>query len=77
VLPGDVSASQRYWEEDIIEPEVEVSKAGTITVPSITGLGYAVRAKRFEQLTVRKESFRTSDIHVSSVGRSQSFIANL
>lgn len=25
VLPGDVSASQRYWEEDIIDPEVEVT----------------------------------------------------
>src|SRR5262249_7722181 len=33
VLPGDVSASQRYWDEDIIEPEVEVTPQGTITVP--------------------------------------------
>jgi O-succinylbenzoate synthase len=65
VLPGDVSASQRYWEEDIIEPEVEVSSAGTITVPSVPGLGYAVRTKRVEQLTVRKEIVRTSDAQVS------------
>jgi o-succinylbenzoate synthase len=65
VLPGDVSASQRYWEEDIIEPEVEVSKTGTITVPSVPGLGYTVRTKRVEQLTVRKEVFRTSDAQVS------------
>jgi O-succinylbenzoate synthase len=65
VLPGDVSASQRYWEEDIIDPEVEVSKAGTILVPSAAGLGYTVRTKRVEQLTVRKEIFRTRDVQVS------------
>src|SRR5678810_1413072 len=32
-LPGDVSASARYWEEDIIEPAVTVSSSGTITPP--------------------------------------------
>ena len=58
VLPGDVSASQRYWDEDIIEPEVEVSPRGTIRVPTSPGLGYAVRRKRIEQLTVRSETFR-------------------
>jgi o-succinylbenzoate synthase len=58
VLPGDVSASQRYWDEDIIEPEVEVSARGTIRVPTAAGLGYAVRRKRVEQLTVRSETFR-------------------
>jgi O-succinylbenzoate synthase len=31
-LPGDVSASARYWEEDIIEPPVTVSARGTISV---------------------------------------------
>jgi type IV secretory pathway VirB2 component (pilin) len=38
-LPGDVSASQRYWEQDIIEPEVEVSSRGTIQVPQSPELG--------------------------------------
>src|SRR5664279_1224257 len=33
-LPGDVSASARYWHEDIIHPEVLVSPQGTITVPT-------------------------------------------
>jgi O-succinylbenzoate synthase len=28
-LPGDVSASKRYWKEDLIEPEVEVNRQGT------------------------------------------------
>ena len=58
VLPGDVSASQRYWDEDVIEPEVEVSARGTIGVPTNPGLGYAVRRKRVEQLTVRSETLR-------------------
>jgi O-succinylbenzoate synthase len=54
-LPGDVSASQRYWDEDIIEPEVEVSSEGTIHVPESPGLGYAVRRNKVEGLTVRRE----------------------
>jgi len=60
VLPGDVSASKRYWEEDIIEPEVTVSPAGTIRVPTEKGLGFQVRTKRIEQLTVRQESWQAS-----------------
>jgi o-succinylbenzoate synthase len=67
VLPGDVSASQRYWEEDIIEPEVQVSKTGTITIPAAPGLGYSVRTKRVEQLSVRKEIFPVSNAQVSVV----------
>jgi O-succinylbenzoate synthase len=65
VLPGDVSASQRYWQEDIIEPEVEVTPAGTIRVPTAPGLGYAVRTKRVEELTVRTEIFRSTNAQVS------------
>ncbi|MDP9339499.1 MAG: o-succinylbenzoate synthase, partial [Acidobacteriota bacterium] len=67
VLPGDVSASQRYWDEDIIDPEVEVSKTGTIAIPSAPGLGYSVRTRRVEQLTLRKEIFRVSSAQVSVV----------
>lgn len=56
-LPGDVSASSRYWQEDIIEPLVEVSSNGEIAVPQIPGRGYAVKRDRVEQLTVRSERF--------------------
>ncbi len=55
-LPGDVSASKRYWSEDIIDPEVTVSAQGTIRVPQSVGLGYAPNLQRIEKLTVRKES---------------------
>ncbi len=53
-LPGDVSASKRYWKEDIIEPEVEVTPRGTIVVPDAPGRGYGLRADLIEELTVRK-----------------------
>ena len=56
-LPGDVSASQRYWDEDIIEPAVEVSSKGTIRVPTTPGLGYSVRRDRVEKITVRRNDW--------------------
>ncbi len=58
-LPGDVSASNRYWDEDIIEPEVKVSPNGTIRVPAGPGIGYEVRRDRVEALTVRSQIFST------------------
>jgi O-succinylbenzoate synthase len=54
VLPGDVSASKRYWHEDIIEPPVEVTKNGTIIAPEKAGIGFEVKRERIDQLTVRK-----------------------
>jgi len=56
-LPGDVSASRRYWQEDIIDPEVTVTGRGTIRVPQTPGLGYMPNLARIEKATVRKESF--------------------
>ena len=56
-LPGDVSASQRYWADDIIEPEVTVTLTGTIAVPKTPGLGYAVRRDLIERLTVRTNNW--------------------
>ena len=53
-LPGDVSASKRYWAEDIIEPAVEVSENGTITAPDKAGIGFEVKRDRIDKLMVRK-----------------------
>lgn len=53
-MPGDVSASKRYWHEDIIEPAVEVSSAGTITAPESPGIGFEIKRDRIEKATVRK-----------------------
>lgn len=53
-MPGDVSASKRYWHEDIIEPEVEVSANGTITAPEGPGIGFEVRLDQIKKLSVRE-----------------------
>jgi o-succinylbenzoate synthase len=57
-LPGDVSASKRYWKEDIIEPEVTVSAQGMIAISDKPGRGYEVKPELIEKLTVRKETLR-------------------
>ncbi len=57
-LPGDVSASKRYWKEDIIEPEVEVSPKGMIAIGDQVGTGYRIRPDLIEKLTVRKETLK-------------------
>ena len=54
-LPGDVTASRRYWLEDVIDPEVEVTPQGTIAVPESAGIGYTPRLDRIESLTAKKE----------------------
>ncbi|MGH9598426.1 MAG: o-succinylbenzoate synthase [Terracidiphilus sp.] len=61
-LPGDVSASARYWAEDIVEPEIVVSPAGEIAVPDTPGRGYEVRTELVERLTVRKETIRAFEL---------------
>jgi O-succinylbenzoate synthase len=55
-LPGDVSASSRYWKEDIIDPPVSVSPQGTITAPPGSGIGFEINLARVDKLTVRKET---------------------
>jgi O-succinylbenzoate synthase len=57
-LPGDVTASKRYWTEDVIDPEVVVTPHGTIGAPSAPGIGYQPRRERIERLTVRREVLR-------------------
>jgi len=57
-LPGDVSASARYWAEDIVEPPITVSKDGTIEAPSGDGIGYEPDEARIEALTVRRAEIR-------------------
>jgi O-succinylbenzoate synthase len=55
-LPGDVSASKRYWKEDIIDPEVQVSSEGMIAISQRPGTGYCIKEDLIEKLTVRKET---------------------
>ncbi len=55
-LPGDVSASSRYWQRDIIRPEVEVSGRGTIAVRDEPGFGYRIDSPYLDSITVRRET---------------------
>jgi O-succinylbenzoate synthase len=57
-LPGDVSASARYWSEDIIEPHVTVTSRGTIIAPDTPGIGFEVNRTRIDALTVRTETIK-------------------
>ena len=53
-VPGDISASRRYWTRDIVDPEFEVID-GMMTPPSGPGIGVTPDERRIDQLTVRVE----------------------
>ncbi len=55
VLPGDVSASKRYWKRDIIKPWVETTPRGTIEIRDDPGFGYEIDHEFLESITARKE----------------------
>ena len=57
-LPGDVSASSRYWKEDIIEPAVMVTERGTIAAPDKPGIGFEVNRALIDRVTVRREEIK-------------------
>jgi len=56
-IPGDTAASSRYFQEDIISPEVTLSRPGFITVPKGPGIGFEVREDFIDQLTVDRKAF--------------------
>ena len=56
-LPGDISASRRYYREDIVEPEFVLNPDSTLTVPAGPGIGVEVLPDRLERVTVRREDF--------------------
>jgi o-succinylbenzoate synthase len=58
ILPGDISASKRYYKQDIVEPEFVVNPDGTMDVPSKPGIGVEVNMKMLDWVTVRSESFK-------------------
>lgn len=56
-LPGDTAASSRYWEKDIIVPEVTVH-GGMIIVPDEPGIGYEVDLEAVREFTVFEKVYR-------------------
>ena len=57
-LPGDISASKRYFHEDIVAPEFEVAADGTMAVPTQPGIGVEVLLDRLKRVTLRREEFK-------------------
>jgi len=55
-LPGDVSASSRYWKRDIISPAVEITPGGTIAVRGEPGFGYEIDMDFMRHVTVREDA---------------------
>lgn len=53
-LPGDISASARYWEEDLVAPEFVLNGDGTMDVPQGPGIGVEVRRDVLERFTVER-----------------------
>ena len=58
-LPGDISASKRYYTEDIVDPEFTVNPDGTMDVPTKPGIGVEVNMKNLDKVTVKKEAFHS------------------
>ncbi|WP_085507174.1 o-succinylbenzoate synthase [Thalassobacillus devorans] len=56
-IPGDTSASSRYWERDIVEPEVTFNKPGKLEVPSNSGIGYNINEHVLRNYLVEEEEF--------------------
>jgi O-succinylbenzoate synthase len=55
-IPGDISGSDKYYAEDLIDPPVVVHQ-GKIRVPEAVGLGYTPNEERLARFTVTKLSF--------------------
>jgi O-succinylbenzoate synthase len=57
ILPGDISASKRYYKVDIVEPEFVINNDGTMNVPTKPGIGVEINLKELERVTVRKSIY--------------------
>jgi O-succinylbenzoate synthase len=56
MLPGDVAASKRYFDPDLIDPPIDVAADGTIAVPEGHGLGVTICEDRIERVTRRRQA---------------------
>ena len=52
-LPGDIAASRRYFDPDLIDPPIEIAADGTIAVPTGPGIGVAIREDRVARATLK------------------------
>jgi len=61
-LPGDVAASKRYFDPDLIDPPIDVAPDGTIGVPRGAGLGVSIVDERLDRATLRQAAFELTAI---------------
>jgi O-succinylbenzoate synthase len=57
VLPGDISASKRYYKEDIVDPEFVIDQNGMMEVPTKPGIGVEIKMDLLEKVTERKAEY--------------------
>jgi O-succinylbenzoate synthase len=62
VLPGDISATARYYAEDITQEQFKLNPGSTIDVPKAPGLGVTIDRRALERATVDKQTFKPSDL---------------
>jgi O-succinylbenzoate synthase len=60
-LPGDTSASDRYWERDIIDPAVTLAPDGTVAVPDVAGVDAVVDHDRLDAVVIHREVLDAAD----------------
>ena len=60
-FPHDLSASKRYYAEDLIEPQIDITSRGTIEIPDLPGIGVLPQEDRIEKASQKKKIFRRTD----------------
>ncbi len=53
-LPGDTSASHRYWDRDLVDPPFTLNGDGTVTVPQTPGIGVEVDEAYLSEIEVER-----------------------
>ena len=61
-LPGDISASARYYAEDLVEPPFVLNPDSTLTVPQSPGLGITVRQDLIKRATLYQKTFTRREV---------------
>lgn len=57
-LPGDISASKRYWARDVVVPPFEVASDGSVGVPTGPGIGVEIDHAFLDEITVERAVYR-------------------
>ena len=65
-LPGDIAASKRYFDPDLIDPPIEVAADGTVAVPAGPGIGVTIRQDRLDAATLKKVEVRSETVEMKA-----------